>query len=675
MPGHNEHEFRRLAPTRTDAGAPGRAPAIGWKPSLFSNEVLFAIHADRIKGDPTAHVPEGLLNSSSSQPLKSRIPALADGGLKFTGSQFLLRQGTSFGASMFRGFLVIFKVHDPDKSGQAHLVAVNANGDWDTPSIRYEKGRLVGRWDTSLVDRADDEVTSGPIERIEVACGDVVTDGATWNVAVVGRHDSYLFTRLNGNPATSRSHPDLPYTVNNNTNGQTIIGLRADQGDNCAIVIKDMIAWQGELSEAWVRKAEDWAASRADRPLFHGTKPPIYEASDRPYCPQFDKVAWSAWVAANPRNAAKYRARMGEPALPLDDYTPVYREDFRTKALGSSSKINKFNATLKAQGGNPAVGGDPATRNPFLEDIPAPVYEYDADEKSLTLCNQFYGGRWNSAAVTSVSNSVHGRSWEGGYVLRWRDQYGTDIAGRLFWGRGWGYGLMSRRYHHIPRQEIDFNEPDAINRFYGNLFSVHNHSPHLVGGRPAPHHKIIGEEIKVAKGWPVDLDQWNGRPITWEVRVDPDYVYLNVDLTSPADMLNRKCMVEWMRFATPPGFLERWYFMFNTAMKKGGDWEPDRKKSYPFTLHEIQVWQRNEIVNAVPDVFVERPALTRKGEELILHPNLCEPLNFVEYVWSGTDGYQLGVTREPHFRANEPTKVLVRAIGATNLPEAWSNTA
>ena len=675
MPQTTELGIGRLSQSRTDAAATDPAPAVAWEPRLFPNELLFAIHADIIRGDPIAHLPEGLLRSSSSQPLNSRVPKITDGGLKFTGSQFLLRAGTSLGASMFRGFLVIFKVDDPNKTGQAHLVAINASGKWDTPSIRYEKGRLIGRWDTSFVDRVGNEAIVGPIERIEVACDGVVTDGATWNVAVVGRHDSYLYTRLNGNPAASRSHPDLPYTVNNVTNGQTILGLRADQGDNCAIVIKDVIAWQGELAEQWVRKAEDWAASRADRPLFHGTKPPIYEAGDSPYCPKFDKVAWNAWVSANPRNAAKYRAHMGEPALPLDDYTPVFRDDFRTNSLGSSSSINRFNSPLRAQGGNPAVGGDAATRNPFLEDIPTPVYEYNADEQSLTLYNQFYNGRWNSGAVTSVSNSVHGRSWEGGYVLRWRDQYGTDIAGKLFWGRGWGYGLMSRRYHHISRQEIDFNEPDAINRFYGNLFSIHNHAPHLGGARPAPHHKIVGEEIKIAKGWPVDLDQWNGQPITWEVRVDPDYVYLNVDLTSPVDMSNRGCMLEWMRFPTPPGSLERWYFMFNTAIKTGGDWEPDRNKRYPFTLHEIQVWQRAEIVDALPNIFAARPRLTRDREKLLVDPKLREQLDFVEYVWSGIDGYQLGVTREPHFKAEEPTKVLVRAIGATNLPEAWSNAA
>ena len=42
-------------------------------------------------------------------------------------------------------------------------------------------------------------------------------------------------------------------------------------------------------------------------------------------------------------------------------------------------------------------------------------------------------------------------------------------------------------------------------------------------------------------------------------------------------------------------------------------------------------------------------------------------------VWSGLDGYQLGVTRMPTFQTSEPTKVLVRAIGATDLPEAWSD--
>lgn len=675
MPENTGDDVGALAQAKTTATISGPAPSVAWEPRLFANEVLFAIHADRIKGDPTAHAPEGLLNPSFSQPLASRVPALADGGLKFAGNQFLLLEGTSFGASMFRGFLVIFKVYDPEKTGRAHLIAVNASGRWDTPSIRYEKGTLVGRWDTSFVDRVGGEATVGPIERVEVVCEDVVTDGSTWNVAVVGRHDSYLFTRLNGNPETGRSHPDLPYTVNNVTNGQTIIGLRADQGDDCPIVISDMIAWQGELSEEWVRKAEDWAASVANRPLFHGCEPPVYAPSDTPHCPKFDRVAWDTWVAANPRNASKFRTHMGDAALTLDDYTPVYREDFRTNPLGSSSKVNRFNASLKAQGGNPAAGGDPATRNPFLDDIPAPVYEYDKDKQSLTLYNQFYKNRWNSGAVTSVSNSVHGRSWEGGYVLRWRDQYGSQIDGNLFWGRGWGYGLMSRRYHHIWRQEIDFNEPDAINRYYGNLFSVHNHASHLGGRRPAPHHKIIGQEIKVAKGWPVDLDQWNGRPITWEVRVDPDYVYFNVDLTSPVDMTDRRCMTEWLRFPTAPGLLERWYFMFNTAIKVGDDWEPDRSKRYPFELHEIQVWQRDEIANAVPDVFAGRPALTRDGDVLTVDHKLRQPLNFVEYVWSGVDGYQLGMTREPRFQAQEAVKVLVRAIGATNLPEAWSNVA
>lgn len=655
---------------------PGGLGKTLWSPSSFPNEILFAFHADKMQGSPVTHKPDGLLSAASRQALASRVPTLSEGGLRFTGNQYLLREGTSFGASLFRGILVIFKVDDPSRNGQAHLVAINASGKWDTPSLRYQNGRLIGRWDATFMGAAKSTDRPHESERIEVYCDGVVSDGATWNVAVIGRHDNYLFARLNGRSSTGRSHPDLPYTTSNNTNGESIIGLRADQGDNRTIVIKDLVAWQGEVSEGWVRKLEDWAAGRAQRPFFHGEEPPVYEESDTPYIPQFDKTAWDAWVAANPRNAPEYRDHIGEPALSLEGYSPVFREDFRANPLSSSSKMANSIFALKAQGGNPAVGGDAATRNPFLDDVPSPAYEYDPDQQSLTLYNQFYDNRWNSAAVTSVTNSAHGRSWAGGYVLRWRDQFGSDTAGKLFWGRGWGYGLLSRRYHHIPRFEIDFNEPDAINRFYGNLFSVHNHAPHFGGRRPVPHHKLIAQEIKVSRGWPVDLDQWNGRPITWEVRVDPDYVYLNVDLTSPADMSQRSCMIEWLRFPTPPGALERWYFMFNTAIKTGGDWEPDRAKRYPYTLHEIQVWQRDAIVNVIPDAFSARPVLRRDGDMLIVDPKLRTSLDFVEYVWVAEDGYLIDVTRDARRRVdlnNTTVKVLVRAVGAVNLPEAWSN--
>jgi hypothetical protein len=64
---------------------------------------------------------------------------------------------------------------------------------------------------------------------------------------------------------------------------------------------------------------------------------------------------------------------------------------------------------------------------------------------------------------------------------------------------------------------------------------------------------------------------------------------------------------------------------------------------------------------------------TRKGGKLTVDPKLRGPLDFVEYVWTGSDGYQHGVTQQPAFDHPDVTKVLVRAIGATDLPEAWSN--
>lgn len=653
-----------LKPTAIPATGPGM-----WEPSLFPDEVLFAYQAGDMAGDAVAHAPVGLLSKpSKAHSITSRTPAITNEGLVFNKNQYLLREGTSFGATMFRGFLIRFKLSDPSKTGQVHLVAINVNskGKGNTPRVYYSKGKLIARWDALTYDGTHTQ----PVAPVLVEIDGVITDGETWNTAIVGRHDSFLFNRLNGSLAQG---PDLPWSGDNNTTGHSIIGPRADQGDNIGVVIGDLIGLQGELSEEWYSKAEGWLAMRGGRRPFHGSNPPVYETSDHPHIHRFDLVAHDAWVAANPRNAAKYRAQSGRPALPLDGYTRVYLEDFRVNTVGAGGKVNTFSPTIYAQGANPAVGGDEGTKNPFLDDVPTPTYDYKPG--ALTLYNEYREGKWRAGALSSVSNSMHGRSWAGGYVFRWRTTSTDDIAGKLFWGM-WGYCLDFRRYHHIPRKEIDFNEPDAVNRMWGNWFSVHNHEPFIKGRKGAPHHKLVSQSITKANGWPADLDHFSGKPVTCEVRVDPDFIYLNIDLTSPEDMSDRTNLKEWMRFPTPPGFLERWYFMINTCIKNTGtDWEPDRNKRYGLTVHGIEVWQRDEVVNAVPAVFAARPVLTRNGDILTVDAKLRAPLNFVEYVWIGADGYQYGITREPRFQTKEKVKALVRAIGATDLPEAWSNIA
>lgn len=625
-----------------------------WEPSKFTDELLFAYDAEKMNGDPVTYRPSGLWGKTHLSEAAGKAPVLANGLLTFTKNQYLLQEGTTQGATLFRGFMGSVVVSDLSGKGQAHIYTANAaGGPYDTPCIRYEAGKLVVRWDAEEYDGK----TATGIKSMAVECDGFSADGKTLNRFVTGRHDGYLFIHLNGKFVQG---PAIPWTGNNNTQGKTIIGPRADQGDTVGISIKYLAGLQGELSESFYRKAEEWLAG----------KKPVYEAG--PHVPKFDKAAWDKWVAENPRNAAKYREHTGKPALPLTGYTRVYKEDFRANTVGAGGKVNTFAPTIYAQGANPAVGGDGATKNPFLDDLPSPTYQWEPG--SLTLLNEYRDGKWRAGALTSVSNSMHGRSFAGGYVFRTRCTYTPEIDGKLFYGE-WGYGIDFRLYHHIPRFEIDFNEPDAENRMWANYFSVHNHKP-FIGGADMGHHKIVGTSLTKANGWPVDLDHFAGKPITREVRVDPDFVYLNIDLTSPSDMSDRTNLKEWLRFPTPPGALERWYFMLNTCIKthKTEPWEPDRTKQYWLKVHGIEVYQRDEVVNALPDAFAERPRLMRSGDVVEVSAGLREPLAFIEYVWVAEDGYQLGVTRTPSFPSAGVSKCLVRAIGATDMPEAWTNT-
>jgi hypothetical protein len=610
-------------------------PADLWHPDRFPDQVLFVYDGAKMNGDPVAYRPPGLWGKTHLAEAKSKAPTLANGALTFTKNQYLLQEGTTQGATLFRGFMGTVKVNDPTGKGQVHIYTANAaGGPYDTPCIRYEAGKLVARWDAD----------GGGLL---VECDGFIADGVTPNHFVTGRHDGYLFMRLNGKRVQG---PAIPWTGNNNTQGKTIIGPRADQGDTTGVTIEYFAGLQGELSEDWYRKAEDWFAG----------KKPEYEAGPRVW--QYDDAAFKKWAAENPRNAAKYREHSGKPALPLTGYTRVYLEDFRANTLGAGGRVSTNAPTIYAQGANPAVGGDGATKNPFLEDCPAPVYEWEPG--TLTLSNKYYNNRWNAAALTSVSNSMHGRSWPGGYVFRTHCTYTPDIDGKLFYGE-WGYGIDFRHYHHIPRFEFDFNEPDAENRMWANYFSVHNHKP-FIGGTDMGHHKIVSTELTKANGWPIDLDHFSGKRVTREVRVDPDFTYLNIGLVGGD-------LIELLRFPTPPGAMERWYFMVNTCIKNSGAWEPDRSKTYWLKVHGIEVWQRDQVVNAVPDAFTERPKLRVEAGTAHVDAMLREPLDFIEYVWCGADGYTLGYTLTPSFPAAGVAKCLVRAIGATDMPEAWSN--
>ena len=719
-------------------------PTIGslWSPEMFPEHIVTSIRAEDIQraGLTTAvgFSPKGFFNNPLTQPAALKQPSMMPDGIAFDAKagQFLTHQGTANGPSLYRWLLAVFKVDDPAKTGRCNIAAINGDGggDWhNQPALRYENGKFSGQWEMPrAIMNPTTKLLSG-MEKItvKVDCDNVVTDGSAWNIAITGRHYGRMYSRNNGQPHTSHSHPDMTFSTVRNS-ATTLIGPRSSTGDNRNIVIAELYFGQGEVSERFIKKLEGYYAHRyrqasllpADHP--YRKSPPLVEAEDFHHLYKFNLAEWESWRAANPSNSAAFKANLGGAPMPLKGYTRVFYEDWRDFDISISAGAKAGGANWYGPGWNTAVGGDEQGKNPSM---PSPsthpqLYEWDKERKYLKLINAYEpasgntAARWQSPAIYLVDDAMRGRSFGDGYVFRVRCKYDkiddpNATGGNLFWSI-WGYSENARLWHQVNRLELDFIEPDANGPTYMNGCSSHVHEAVFQSFNPDPagSRKLIGTNITVADGWPIDLTYWDGQWKVWEFRVDPDYTYINVDPTGATDPADRSNMIELYRFPTPREYLERFYFIINTCIRRGAtDWEPALQTQkldgegnrlfleadgttltttdtgtpameparYRNWIDWIEVLQRDEIVYPVtpPAPFGARPTITRSGNKLTVNPHFTENLEFFECYWH-RDGYRVvsptGLTYDlTDADAGANVAVMVKATGWVDMPEAWSN--
>ncbi|WP_299307804.1 hypothetical protein [uncultured Croceicoccus sp.] len=746
-----------------------------WTPDVFPRHLFCAFYAEDLPDGKVAEwVPRGLVGNDYDTLLSPRIgyqtnealqPTKTADGVVFAenSGQFLFQSEETSSAPVMRWFMPVFKLNKaPVDDG--HIFSINYTH--KMPRVSVVNGKVRSQWDGQ--ERDFDQTTGLPLagsagnrrdNSFISDCDGPVFDDTRWNISLSHRRNGKTFSRLNGVPHSTHSAPDKRWNCVRKLGIRTIIGP-FQSTTNSKVTLKYLFMGQGELSEKFERKLEAWVAwdvgQQASLPTNHPyrTTHPVVEADDFDEMFRLAKTDWDAWrteTATFLADDTKKYANRGGPSLPLTDYTRVFLDDFRICTVADSSV---YRTDERGQwfgpGWNPAIGGDAGGQNPqmitFSSENPftPEMIRWNGPRKKLQLLQRWYPdvapdavpppeadipiqdpqpdvskGKILSTAIFTTDNSGFGRSFKGGYVVRARtkmDHWSDPKADlpALFWAL-WGYGTRTLEWGHEHRIEFDYWETEGWNAAYlnGAVNHVHETNWSFVEDRFSSNKGHAGS-LTDSNGWPANTQYrgWDGKWVTWEIRVDPDFIYINICLDSPESVTDRSGMVELFRFPTSPMHLQPFNVIANTcsrvtqAKEYGGhfrrvsqkvDWDGNKlwldgngaetttntgtpAKEWAiirYWLDWVEVLQRNEIVYpaTAPAPFTARPTLTKATRTFTCDAKLPS-VSHIEYLWH-IDGYPVGGKHGASYTVPDGmtgnVKCLVQAAGAMNQPEAWTD--
>lgn len=673
------HPLSCMLPARV-VDAPTRIP---WTVDLFPEWISTALFQEDVSGQVGSHVARGTVAATAAQadPALRPVAEPGRGGVVLGAGRHLSMPGHRDARWSYRWCVLTFRIDAASGTEPgAVLVDINrgAGASASTPQIRYAKGEGLS---VQYVGRGADG-----LDRRIMTSADVVADGRSWNVLVCGMRQGRMFATLNGvalrtaSPQPSRFGGEMVHQAT------SYIGDAAAGGMVWAY--DALVMGITEPSEATVDKLSGWAAHRlgfagrlpGDHP--YRERRPVLDAEDLPHRYVHDDAAWLAWGRA--LGAERTRVNTGGPRVEPAGFERVFYDDFRRDRirLSTSGEADLW----AAPGFNTAVGAGV----PLLPPGRAPeVYIHDRDRGLQTLALNSDGKRWFGSACYTVNDMGQGYTWAGPKIFRIRCMFPrvaqADLAPGLF-PAFWSYGSEFLFWRTSNRIEVDWFEFDGKDGWWLNGVSTHFHYPHVKSVFPRQNEsykrfKVFGAQLQEERiRAPGGLFVWDGRFHTWEFVVDRDMFYVNATVEQDG----RERWIELARCPPAPTYHERMFLLLDYALKleKDGKGAPAASAGrQDFVIDWIEVLQRSEDVRRVPPPFAARPVLggdLRPGGTAVCDARL-PGIADVRYYWFA-DGYPLGYGAEPSWaltaaEAGTRLRCMVKAVGARDMPEAWSDEA
>ena len=514
-----------------------------------------------------------------------------------------------------------------------------------------------------------------------MATQEVVADGEAWNVLVCGIRWGQMYAVVNGVELETGQPQPQRFAGERFETATTYVG--GGEG-NAAWAYDALVFGITEPSEAMVRKLTGWAAHRLD---FAGRLPtdhpyhaerPTLDAEDFPYRYRHDDEAWTAWGESLKSPSKLDNA--GGPRVEPEGFERVFYDDFRAYRIANSRSNEE--GVWGGPGFNVSVGVDA----PLIAPNTSPdAYPYDAEnqEQILSLVQE-PNGRWRGSAFYTINDMGHGYTWAGPKVFRIRCKFPAvpqdELAGGLF-PAFWSYDPDFLFWRTSNRIENDWWEFDGQNGSYLNGIASHIHYSqwrnNIFAKNPERYksYKAYGADLSREKAKiPGELYFWDGQYHTWEYVVDRDFTYINITLPGPD---GEDQWIELCRVPTPASYLERQDLQLDYALKAEHG-KPNDGERQDFIVDFVEVLQKTEQLDHLPEVFKDRPVLTggnAAGETVTCDAKL-DGIDDVRYFWFA-DGYPLtwGVDNNlviTEKDAGKAIRCMVKAVGALDKPEAWS---
>ncbi len=656
---------------------------IPWTIDTFPEWISVAyLQEDVSPGNVTEIAPRGLFDRVATPTNDRKLPkkSSARGGIEFAANsgQQLTMPGHRNARWDYRWGILTFRI-DPHTGTDADTLLVDINSGngsgRSSPKIWYhmDLGLHVEYVGTN----------KGGLDRRLMVADNVVADGKTWNVLVFGMRYGQMFASLNGVPLKTRTPQPPRFASQLPPGGDSVKSYIGDPGQgHMAWALDALIFGLTEPSEAMVQKMTGWAAHRLgiqdnlpeDHPYRHVR--PVIDAEDFPTRYMHDEEKWNAW-GKQATDKSITRVNAGGKRYEPEGFERVFYDDFRAFRVAPSDSGE--GDLWHGPGWNSGVGGNAPMISPGRK---PDAYEYDAENQQQKISLVHDGKRWRAGAIYTVNDLGHGYAWRGPKIFRIRCMFPKysqkEVPGGLFPGF-WSYDNDFLFWRTANRIEVDYFEFDGYAADWLNSLSSHVHYSHLRDNihHPRPEgykrYKVYGGHLtKEKSNIPGGIFIWDGQFHTWEWVIEEDMTYINV--TIPDEEGNER-WVEIARTPTSPTYLQNLDLHVTMALKSRHG-EPTHKED--LTVDFVEVLQKTEQLQQVPEPFTALPTLS--GEVAVGSTITCEPnvegVTDIRYFWFA-DGYPLTWGPSNTYTITEAEvgkeiRVMVKAVGARNQPEAWS---
>ncbi|MBN2711200.1 MAG: hypothetical protein JXR97_02060 [Planctomycetes bacterium] len=668
-----------------------------WTIDAFPEMIINSFTQESVEHTgPVSSIKSGGVMAMERKDEKAAAPAGSEPvikakgkGIEFAadGAKYLAFKKDSDANALYRWTLVIFRADASSGSGNiASILRIN-----DGPQPNGRSGNWIPRIDYDKSDHSVSAYYRGTKKhQLKTPAESVATDGR-WNVVLTYRRHGRLFLRINGKDCGQPSPTESFSTERPEDIIESRIGDKASKSP--AWALDGLWIGQSELSERVVEKMEAWALIRAaELPGGAAAAPafkPVIDEEDFPQRYTFNADRWAKWKEANPKD--KRLSHQGEPVSKVQPdrsgWVRVFCDDFRKPAAVSPRSINGSsvgdstydmgggNQIWFAPGTNCAVGGKAICKDgndlPFKE-----VYLLDPVAKNLTMrlycaipAKNGKPAQWRNSQFTSVNEAGFGYSWAGLKGFRVRAKL-NNIGPGLFPCPIWFYNTESLFWRTGERIEFDIIELDddwdnygASHVHTGRFKGMFGHSAIDTMKKSAP--KEL-KSLKLTAGKAVcGINAWDGNYHTWEVWIEDDLTYINVD------------GVEVVRVDTTPEYRERLYMYIDTCLKDMKGMNESLK--YDLVLDKVEAFQPVSEVDVTPGApFTGRPTLkgtAESGSVVTCNANVKDCKD-VWYYWH-SDGYPRGFGPSNTYTVLPEDKgcqirCMVRAAGAKDQPIAWT---